>query len=163
MSSPEQSAAPGGIGTFEKYLSAWVAMAIIAGIGLGQVAPSVVQFLAQLEVANVNLPVAILIWAMVYPMMVSVDFSSIKDVAKEPKGLAITLVVNWLIKPFTMALLGVAFFKYAFAAFITPCRGGQLYRWLDLAGRGSLHRHGVCLVPPDQRRRQLHAGASQRQ
>ncbi len=135
MSTQEQStAAPGGIGTFEKYLSIWVALAIIVGIGLGQVMPGLVQFLAQLEVAKVNLPVAILIWAMVYPMMVSVDFSSIKDVAKEPKGLAITLVVNWLIKPFTMALLGVAFFKYIFAAFITPAEADSYIAGLILLG-----------------------------
>jgi len=106
------------VGVFERYLSVWVAAAIAAGIGLSLVVPGLFQTLAGLEYANVNFPVAILIWAMVWPMMIGVDFSSLARVGEKPKGLIITLVVNWLIKPFTMAALGVLFFKHVFAGFI---------------------------------------------
>jgi arsenite transporter len=106
------------VGVFERYLSVWVAAAIAAGIGLSLVVPGLFQTLAGLEYANVNFPVAILIWAMVWPMMIGVDFSSLARVGEKPKGLMITLVVNWLIKPFTMAALGVLFFKHVFAGFI---------------------------------------------
>ena len=106
------------MGAFERYLSVWVAAAIAAGIGLSLVVPGLFQTLAGLEYANVNFPVAILIWAMVWPMMIGVDFSSLARVGEKPKGLIITLAVNWLIKPFTMAALGVLFFKHVFAGFI---------------------------------------------
>ena len=108
------------MGAFERYLSVWVALAIVAGIGLGQVLPGVFNALAGLEYASVNFPVAILIWAMVWPMMIGIDFASLKRVGEKPKGLFITIVVNWLIKPFTMAALGVLFFRYVFAGFIPP-------------------------------------------
>ena len=108
------------MGTFERYLSVWVALAMVAGIALGQVLPGVVGALAALEYANVNFAVAVLIWAMVWPMMIGVDFSSLARVGDKPKGLIITLVVNWLIKPFTMAALGVLFFRYVFAGLIPP-------------------------------------------
>ena len=91
---------------FERYLSVWVALAILAGLGLGQIAPGLVNFLASLEYGSVNFVVAVLIWFMVYPMMVAVDFSSLARIHERPKGLVITLTVNWLIKPFTMAALG---------------------------------------------------------
>ena len=106
------------MGNFERYLSVWVALAIAAGIGLGQVVPGVFGVLSSMEYANVNFPVALLIWAMVWPMMIGVDFATLKDVGDKPKGLIITLVVNWLIKPFTMAALGVLFFRYVFADLI---------------------------------------------
>ena len=106
------------MGAFERYLSVWVAAAIAAGIGLSLIVPGLFQALAGLEYANVNFPVAILIWAMVWPMMIGVDFSSLARVGEKPKGLIITLAVNWLIKPFTMAALGVLFFKHVFAGFI---------------------------------------------
>ncbi|MEM5500708.1 ACR3 family arsenite efflux transporter [Ahrensia kielensis] len=124
----------GGIGVFEKWLSLWVALAIIAGIVLGQVFPDVFNVLAALEIAHVNLVVAVLIWAMVYPMMVGVDFGAIRHVADEPKGLLITLVINWLIKPFTMAALGVLFFKYVFAGLITPADADSYIAGLILLG-----------------------------
>ncbi len=108
------------MGVFERYLSAWVALAIIAGIGLGQVVPGVFGALAGLEYANVNFAVAVLIWAMVWPMMIGVDFASLRRVGEKPKGLFITLIVNWLIKPFSMAALGVLFFRYVFAGLIPP-------------------------------------------
>lgn len=103
---------------FERYLTVWVALCMIAGIGLGQVAPDAVRVVADLEIARVNLAVAVLIWAMVYPMMISVDFGSLTHVKDQPRGLFITLIVNWLIKPFSMALLGVIFFEGVFADYI---------------------------------------------
>ena len=113
-------AAPGGIGGFERWLSVWVALAIGAGVLLGSVVPGLFGALARLEIASVNLPVALLIWAMVYPMMVGVDFTALKRIGARPKGLIITLVINWLVKPFTMAALGVLFFNHVFAGLIPP-------------------------------------------
>jgi len=131
---PAATSEGAGIGIFEKWLSVWVALAIGAGILMGQLFPDVFALLAKLEYANVNLPVAVLIWAMVYPMMVSVDFSSITHVADQPKGLLITLVVNWLIKPFTMAALGVLFFGYVFADFMTADDASSYIAGLILLG-----------------------------
>lgn len=108
------------LGFFERYLSLWVGLCIAAGVGLGIAVPSVFQTVAELEYARVNLVVAVFIWIMIYPMMVNVDFASIKDVGRKPKGLCITLVINWLIKPFTMAALGVLFFEHAFAGLVAP-------------------------------------------
>jgi ACR3 family arsenite transporter len=119
---------------FERYLSVWVALCIVAGIVLGQLAPGVFEFLASLEYASVNLPIALLIWAMVYPMMVAVDFGSLSKVADEPRGLMITIVVNWLIKPFTMAVLGVLFFKYLFSDFMSAADADQFIAGLILLG-----------------------------
>jgi ACR3 family arsenite transporter len=113
-------AAPAGLGPFERWLSVWVALAIGAGLVLGNLFPGLFSFLASLEVASVNLPVAALIWAMVYPMMVGVDFNALARVGDKPKGLVVTLAVNWLIKPFTMAALGVLFFNHVFAGLIPP-------------------------------------------
>ena len=124
----------GGIGFFEKWLSVWVALCITVGIGLGSAVPGLFQFLAGLEYASVNLIVAILIWGMVYPMMVNVDFASLRHIGERPKGLLITLVVNWLIKPFTMAALGVLFFKVLFVDLITPADAQQYIAGLILLG-----------------------------
>ena len=112
--------AAAGLGSFERWLSVWVALAIGAGLFLGNIFPGAFSALAALEIASVNLPVAVLIWAMVYPMMVGVDFRALRQVGDKPKGLVVTLVVNWLIKPFTMAALGVLFFNYVFAGLIPP-------------------------------------------
>ena len=108
------------MGTFERWLSLWVALAIAAGVVLGNLVPGLFGTLAAAEIASVNLPVALLIWAMVFPMMVGVDFGAIARVGERPKGLVITLAVNWLIKPFTMAALGVLFFNHVFAGLIPP-------------------------------------------
>lgn len=112
------SASP--LGFFERYLSLWVALCIAAGVGLGVAVPSMFQTIAAMEVASVNLVVAVFIWVMIYPMMVNVDFASIKDVGRKPKGLCITLVINWLVKPFTMAALGVLFFEHVLAGLVAP-------------------------------------------
>ncbi len=108
------------MGLFERYLSVWVGLAIIVGIIAGTAVPDALAVLAQLEFAHVNVVIAVLIWLMIYPMMVQIDFSSIKDVGKKPKGLVLTLVINWLIKPFTMAFLGWLFFKVLFADWVDP-------------------------------------------
>ncbi|WP_319941693.1 ACR3 family arsenite efflux transporter [Aestuariirhabdus haliotis] len=108
------------MGLFERYLSLWVALCIVAGVSLGIALPGLFESIARLEYANVNLVVAVFIWVMIYPMMVNVDFASLKDVGKKPKGLCITLVVNWLIKPFTMAAIGILFFEYVFADLVDP-------------------------------------------
>jgi len=124
----------GGIGFFEKWLSVWVALCIAAGIGLGSMIPDFFQFLAGLEYASVNLVVAVLIWGMVYPMMVNVDFASLRHIGERPKGLVITIVVNWLIKPFTMFALGVLFFEVFFADLIAPADAQQYIAGLILLG-----------------------------
>ena len=111
---------------FERYLTIWVALCILVGIALGEFFPDVFFLLSQLEYASVNLLIAILIWAMVYPMMVAVDLKSLHRVAEQPKGLIITFVVNWLLKPFTMAALGVIFFRWLFADFI-PAKDAESY------------------------------------
>lgn len=108
------------MGHFERYLSVWVAAAIAAGIALGQLFPELFATLAAMEVAHVNLPVAVLIWAMVYPMMIAIDWSGLKQAARQPRGIFITLAVNWIIKPFSMAALGVLFFRGVFADLIPP-------------------------------------------
>ncbi|MFI3293490.1 MAG: ACR3 family arsenite efflux transporter [Rikenellaceae bacterium] len=109
-----------GIGFFERYLTIWVALCIIAGIAVGQYLPIVPEFLGQFEYAKVSIPVAILIWLMIYPMMLKVDFESVKGVGKRPQGVLITCVTNWLVKPFTMFGISWLFFFVIFKAFITP-------------------------------------------
>jgi ACR3 family arsenite transporter len=108
------------MGFFERYLSLWVALCIVGGIGLGKVLGTSITILSDMNIATVNIPVAILVWLMIFPMMVQIDFSSIKDVGKNPKGLFLTLVINWLIKPFTMAFFAWIFFDKVYAAFLAP-------------------------------------------
>ncbi len=118
---------------FERYLTIWVGLCIVFGVLLGHFLPEIFNLIAQFEWAHVNIVVAVLIWLMIYPMMVKVDFSSIKDVAKNPRGLILTLIVNWLIKPFSMALIGALFFKIIFA------------NWLD-AQTANEYLAGVILL-----------------
>lgn len=106
------------LGLFERYLSVWVALSLGAGVVLGLVFPALFAGAAALQFANVNFIIAVLIWVMIYPMMIGVDFASLKDVGRKPKGLCITLVVNWLIKPFSMALLGLLFFEVLFVDWV---------------------------------------------
>lgn len=122
------------MGIFERYLTVWVGLCIIAGVLLGNLLPQAFQFFASLEFAHVNIPVAILIWVMIYPMMIQVDFSSIKDIGKKPKGLVLTLVINWLIKPFTMAALGWLFFRVIFADFVDPQTASEYIAGMILLG-----------------------------
>lgn len=108
------------MGIFERYLSLWIALSIAGGTALGALFPGAFSALAKLEAAGVNLIVAVLIWVMIYPMMVNVDFSSLRRVGDRPKGLVITLVVNWFLKPLTMAGLGILFFEVFFRAWVEP-------------------------------------------
>jgi ACR3 family arsenite transporter len=122
------------MGLFERYLTVWVALGIAAGVGLGLALPSGFQAIAGLEIAHVNLVVAVFIWVMIYPMMIQIDWSAVKDVGKKPRGLILTLVVNWLIKPFTMAALGVLFFKYVFAPWVDPQTANEYIAGMILLG-----------------------------
>ncbi|MEP0073677.1 MAG: ACR3 family arsenite efflux transporter [Marinomonas sp.] len=122
------------MGLFERYLSVWVGMAILIGIGLGYLVPDVFGVIATFEYAHVNIAIAILIWLMIYPMMVQIDFSSIKDVGKKPKGLILTLIINWLIKPFSMAFLGWLFFKILFVDWVDPSTATEYIAGMILLG-----------------------------
>jgi arsenite transporter len=122
------------IGFFEKYLSLWVALCIAAGILAGHFLGEQISFFSDLEIYKVNIPVAVLIWLMIYPMMLQVDFSSIKSVGRRPKGLILTLVVNWLIKPLTMAFFAWIFFTKIYAAIITPDQAGEYIAGAILLG-----------------------------
>ncbi|OXY80614.1 ACR3 family arsenite efflux transporter [Oceanimonas doudoroffii] len=122
------------MGIFERYLTLWVALCIFAGVGLGNLAPDLFELIARLELAHVNLVVAVFIWVMIYPMMVQIDFSAIKDVGKKPKGLLLTLIINWLIKPFTMAALGWLFFRVFFADWVDPQSAGEYIAGMILLG-----------------------------
>jgi len=122
------------MGLFERYLTLWVALGIGAGAGLGLIVPGAFQTIAALEFAHVNLVVAVFIWIMIYPMMIQIDWSAVKDVGKKPRGLILTLVINWLIKPFTMAALGVLFFQYVFAPFVDPQTANEYIAGMILLG-----------------------------
>ncbi len=131
---PSSGAAAPGIGFFERYLTIWVALGIAAGVGLGLVMPSLFQAVARIEAARVNLVVAVFIWVMIYPMMIQVDWSAVKDVGRKPRGLLLTLAVNWLVKPFTMAALGVLFFQHLFAPWVDPQSASEYIAGMILLG-----------------------------
>ena len=122
------------IAFFEKYLSLWVGLCILVGIGIGHFSGESMTYLSGLEIYNVNIPIAILIWMMIYPMMLQIDFSSIKGVGKAPKGLILTVLINWLIKPFTMAFFAWIFFDQIFSAFIEPELAGEYIAGAILLG-----------------------------
>ncbi|MCD6681291.1 MAG: ACR3 family arsenite efflux transporter [Burkholderiaceae bacterium] len=122
------------MGVFERYLTVWVALGILAGVGLGLVAPGLFEFVASLEWAHVNLAVAAFIWVMIYPMMIQIDFAAVKDVGRRPRGLVLTLVVNWLVKPFTMAVLAVLFFEHLFAPWVDPVSASEYIAGMILLG-----------------------------
>lgn len=122
------------MGIFERYLSVWVALCIVAGVVLGNLMPGVFQAIAAIEYGQINLVVALLIWLMIYPMMVQIDFGAIKDVGKKPRGIILTLVMNWLVKPFTMAALGWLFFKVFFAGWVDPQSANEYIAGMILLG-----------------------------
>lgn len=122
------------MGIFERYLSVWVGLCIIAGVVLGYVLPGLFATIATLEYAHVNLVVAVLIWLMIYPMMIQVDFSSLKDVGRKPRGLILTLVINWLIKPFSMAAIGWLFFHVLFKDLVEPATANEYIAGMILLG-----------------------------
>ncbi|MFN3597352.1 MAG: ACR3 family arsenite efflux transporter [Rubricoccaceae bacterium] len=115
---PELEGKNKDLGFFERYLSLWVALCIVAGVALGALVPAVPGALSALSVAQVNLPIAVLIWAMIFPMMLQIDFRSVLGVRRHPKGLTVTLVVNWLVKPFTMFAFAWLFLEVLFAPLI---------------------------------------------
>ena len=108
------------MGIFERGLTLWIGLALLIGIGLGELIPSFFSTIGELEYANVNLVIAVLVWLMIYPMMLQVDLSSLFRLTQEPKGLLLTTIINWLVKPFTMALLAVFFFEIVFSDLISP-------------------------------------------
>ena len=122
------------MGLFERFLTVWVALGIAAGVGLGLWLPGLFEAVAALEYAQVNLVVAVFIWVMIYPMMIQIDWHAVKDVGKRPQGLLLTLVVNWFIKPFTMAALGVLFFQYIFAPWVDPQSASEYIAGMILLG-----------------------------
>lgn len=137
MNAHQESQAPStseGMGLFERFLSLWVALAILTGVLLGQFAPAVPETLSRFEYARVSIPVAVLIWAMIFPMMVQVDFTSILGVRRQPKGLAITTAVNWLIKPFSMFAIAWFFFTVVFAPLIPAERANEYLAGAILLG-----------------------------
>lgn len=123
-----------GIGFFERYLSVWVALCIIVGIAVGQLRPIIPETLGKWEYANVSIPIAVLIWLMIYPMMLKVDFQSVKNVGKRPKGILITCITNWLIKPFTMFGIAWLFFFVIFKSLIPTSLADQYLAGAVLLG-----------------------------
>lgn len=122
------------MGGFERFLTVWVALGIAAGVALGLVMPAAFEWISAMEYAQVNLVVAVFIWVMIYPMMIQIDWAAVKDVRNKPQGLMLTLVVNWLIKPFTMAALGVLFFEYLFAPWVDPASASEYIAGMILLG-----------------------------
>lgn len=122
------------MGLFERFLTVWVGLGIALGVSLGLIVPGLFQSIASIEYAHVNLVVAILIWVMIYPMMIQIDWGAVKDIRKKPQGLMLTLVVNWLIKPFTMAALGILFFRYIFAPWVDPQSAQEYIAGMILLG-----------------------------
>src|ERR1039458_9044894 len=119
---------PKRLAVFERYLTLWVFLCMVAGVVLGRLAPNLTASLSKLEFGQgtqVNIPMAVLIWMMICPMMLKVDFTAIGGIAKRPKGLAVTLVINWLVKPFSMAFLGWLFMQHIFAPWISPELGKE--------------------------------------
>ncbi|SHH97993.1 ACR3 family arsenite efflux transporter [Ferrimonas marina] len=122
------------MGLFERYLSVWVGLAILAGVVLGSLAPEAFATLASWEIAGINGVIAVLIWVMIFPMMVQIDFQSVKQVGQQPKGLVLTLVINWLIKPFTMAAIAWLFFRVVFADWVDPQSASEIIAGMILLG-----------------------------
>ncbi len=122
------------MGSFERFLSLWVGLAMLVGVLLGQAAPELFAAVAGLEWQRVNLVVALLIWAMIYPMMLRIEWSGIRSAARAPRGLLLTVLVNWLIKPFTMAALAVLFFQYLFAPWVDPQSATEYIAGMILLG-----------------------------
>lgn len=122
------------MGAFERYLSVWVGLCILVGVVLGNFLPGLFELIAVWEVLHVNIPVAVLIWLMIYPMMIQVDFSAVRDIRKKPEGLVLTIVINWLIKPFSMAALGWLFFRVLFVDLVEPATASEYIAGMILLG-----------------------------
>jgi ACR3 family arsenite transporter len=122
------------VSLFERYLSLWVGCCIVFGVSIGNFTPQLFMSFAGIQAAHVNIPIAILIWIMIYPMMIQVDFSSIRDIGKKPKAIVLTLVINWLVKPFTMAALGWLFFRVIFVDWVDPQTASEYISGMILLG-----------------------------
>ncbi|MEM9256518.1 MAG: ACR3 family arsenite efflux transporter [Pseudomonadota bacterium] len=122
------------MGVFERYLSVWVGLCIVAGVLLGNLFPGAFVVIARWEYAHVNLVVALLIWLMIYPMMLQVDFAAIREVGNRPRGLVLTLIINWLVKPFTMSATGWLFFRVVFADWVDPQTANEYIAGMILLG-----------------------------
>jgi len=122
------------LGRFEKYLSIWVLLSIIIGTIGGNIFPNIFIEISKFQYSSVNFLIAFFIWVMIFPMMVNVDFSSLKQITRQPKGLVLTLIVNWLIKPFSMAGLGIIFFEIIFSNFVTDIEASQYIAGMILLG-----------------------------
>ena len=122
------------MGKFERYLSIWVGLSIILGLISGTISPELFEFLANIEYAGINFIIAFLIWAMIYPMMVNVEFGTIRNIWRAPKGICLTVLVNWFIKPFTMALLAIFFFQHVFVGFVEPLVAKEYIAGMILLG-----------------------------
>ena len=138
-----------GLGTFERYLTLWVALCIVAGIHLGRTAPGPFRALGRMTLAEVNIPVAVLIWLMIVPMLLKVDFGALHSLRQHWRGIGVTLVVNWAIKPFSIAAWDVLP-----PLFVRPDAAGRrilvLYCGPDPAGRSAMHGNGLRLVEPSR-------------
>ncbi len=163
----EIAVAPGkapSMGMFERYLTLWVALCIVVGIALGQAVPGVFHALGTTTVAQINLPVAALVWLMVIPMLLKIDLAALGQVRDHWRGIAATVGINWLVKPFSMALLGWLFIGVLLRPYLPANMIDGYMAGLIPAGGRPLHRHGVRLVEPGGRRAALHAepGGAQR-
>ncbi len=122
------------MGLFERYLSLWIGLAIVAGVVLGGLLPDLAVWIASVEVGRINLPIGVLIWGMILPMMLAVDFSAIKGIRRQPRGLLITVVVNWLIKPLTMTAIAWLFIRGLFSPRIPDAMGQDYVAGMILLG-----------------------------
>ncbi len=149
---------------FERYLSLWVALCIVAGVALGHLLPSVFAAIASAEIARVNLPVAGLVWLMIVPMLLKIDFGALGQVREHWRGVGVTLFINWAVKPFSMALLGSLFIGHLFAPLLPPAQIQSYIAGPHSAGGGALHGDGVRVVEPVRGRAALHSepGRAQR-
>ena len=151
---------------FERYLTIWVALCMVTGLLLGRSVPNVIQWLRSWEFgegSHVNASIALLIWIMIIPMMMKIDLASIRNVGNRPRGLLVTLFVNWIIKPFAMAFFAWVFFRLVFSAWIAQSEAESIHCRNNYSGRSALYRNGICLELLDRRRSRVHACPSLRE
>ncbi len=141
---------------FERYLTVWVALCIVAGVALGHLFPALFHAIGSAEIAKVNIPVAVLIWLMIIPMLLKIDFAALRQVGRHWRGIGVTLFINWAVKPFSMALLAWLFIGWFFRPHLPADQIELLHCRPYHPCRGTLHGHGLHMVQPDQRRATLH-------
>ena len=153
---PAKVAAGAPMSTFERFLTIWVFLCIVAGILAGQVAPALFQAVGRMEITQVNIPVGLLIWVMIIPILVKVDFGALHEVRQHVRGIGVTLFVNWLVKPFSMALLASVFIGHLFRPLLPAGQIDSYIAGAHLAGCRAFHGHGLCVEPPVQRGSSVH-------